>query len=308
MLRTVLAAGVMALLVGCATPPAEPPAGLALLPGAAAAAFESDRIAVQVVGEGPDVVLIPGLGSTPRAWAGTVAGLPGYRYHVVQLRGFGGLAPGGAAGEGPVAAPAAEEIARYIATAGLQRPALVGHSMGGTMGLMVAARHPERVGRLMVVDMVPFMGAMFGPPGSTAESVRPIADQMRAGMLAAPGPVREAQIRQTLAGMVRDESLRAEPIADSLASDQGVSARAFHELVTTDLRPELARIRVPTHVLYVTPTGAPLTDAQMDAVYRASYAGLPGATLERVPESAHFVMLDQPALFRERLRAFLAGG
>src|SRR5688500_18009811 len=102
MLRTVLAAGAMALLVGCASP-TPPPPGLALLPGAEAAAFQSDRIAVQVVGAGPDVVLIPGLGSTPRAWASTVAAVPGHRYHLVQLRGFGGLAPGGAAADGPVA-------------------------------------------------------------------------------------------------------------------------------------------------------------------------------------------------------------
>jgi pimeloyl-ACP methyl ester carboxylesterase len=36
--------------------------------------------------------------------------------------------------------------------------------MGGAIGLMLAARHPEALSRLMVVDILPFMGAMFGPP------------------------------------------------------------------------------------------------------------------------------------------------
>jgi pimeloyl-ACP methyl ester carboxylesterase len=179
--------------------------------------------------------------------------------------------------------------------------------MGGTIGMMVAARHPEMVGRLMVVDMFPFMGAMFGGPTATPESVRPMADQIREGIRNSKGAERDAQLKQTIAGMVRTEALRAEPLADSLASDPDVSARAFHELVVTDLRPELPKIAAPTTVLYVTPTGAPLTDAQMDGFYRASYAALKGAQLKRIPDSAHFIMLDAPERFSQELRAFLAG-
>jgi Niemann-Pick C1 protein len=65
---------------------------LLLVPGSASAApFASDRISVRVEGEGPDVVLVPGLGSSPQAWASTVAAVPGYRYHLVQVKGFAGL-------------------------------------------------------------------------------------------------------------------------------------------------------------------------------------------------------------------------
>ena len=307
MFRALTIAAAAAVLTACATASPPAPTGMTLLPGATATAFASDRITVQVVGRGPDVVLIPGLSSSPRAWASTVAGLPGYRYHLVQLNGFAGLPASGAAGEGPVAAPAAEEIARYIRTSGLRKPAVVGHSMGGTMAMMVAARHPELVGRLMVVDMFPFMGAMFGGPTATPETLRPIASQIRKGITEGSGPAAEAQMRQTIAGMVKTESLRAEPTEDSLRSDRSVSGRAFEELILTDLRPELPKIAAPTTVLYVTPTGAPLTDAQMDAFYRASYAALPGATVKRIPDSAHFIMLDAPDRFREELRAFLGG-
>jgi pimeloyl-ACP methyl ester carboxylesterase len=310
MLKSLVAAAVLLTAAGCTTMeqaasiPA--PAGLVQLQGAQPSRFASDRIAVQVIGSGPDVVLVPGLGSSPRAWTGAIAANPGRRYHVVQLNGFAGLPVGGAT-EGPVAAPAAEELARYIREAGLKKPALIGHSMGGTIGMMVAARHPEMVGRLMVVDMFPFMGAMFGGPTATPESVRPMADQIREGIRNSKGAERDAQLKQTIAGMVRTEALRAEPLADSLASDPDVSARAFHELVVTDLRPELPKIAAPTTVLYVTPTGAPLTDAQMDGFYRASYAALKGAQLKRIPDSAHFIMLDAPERFSQELRAFLAG-
>lgn len=130
------------------------------------AAFESGRLHVRVDGEGPrDIILIPGLSSSPEVWDSTVAHLgAGWKVHRIHVQGFAG-APAKANAEGDVAAPVAEEIARYIRENGLSKPVVVGHSMGGTMGMMLAARHPDLVGKLMVVDMVPFMGAMFGAPG-----------------------------------------------------------------------------------------------------------------------------------------------
>ncbi|KAK0359582.1 hypothetical protein LTR94_030747, partial [Friedmanniomyces endolithicus] len=147
---------------------------------AAHASFASDRLSVRVDGpEGaPDLILIPGLSSSPDIWQGTVDHLTGrYRVHRIHVAGFAGAAPqANAQGDAPqpVGAPVAEEIARYIREQHLNKPAVVGHSMGGTMGMMLAARHPELVGKLMVVDMIPFMGAMFGAPGATAESVTPV--------------------------------------------------------------------------------------------------------------------------------------
>jgi pimeloyl-ACP methyl ester carboxylesterase len=268
-------------------------------------AFASDRLSVEVVGSGPDVVLIPGLSSSPEVWRSTVAAVPGYRYHLVHVAGFAGR-PAGTNGSGPVVAPVAGEIARYIRESGLKKPAIVGHSLGGAWALMVAARHPELVSKAMVVDMLPFLGAMFGGPTATPESVKPIAEQMRAGIATSSGEARRKQIEQTIAGMVRTEALRPRIVEHSLASDPAASGQAMYDLVTTDLRPDLARIRAPLTVLYVTPTGAPVTDAQMDQFYAMSYSGAPKAVLKRIPDSAHFIMLDAPAAFQTELKVFLA--
>ena len=273
-------------------------------PADSAAPFVSDRISVEVRGRGPDVVLIPGLSSHPSVWDGTVAAVPGYRYHLVHVAGFAGK-PAGANATGPVIEPVAEEIARYISEAGLERPALVGHSMGGSWAMLVAARHPELASRVMVVDMIPFMGVMFGGPSATAESLRPVAEQMRRGFAAMTPEARRQQIEQTIAGMVRTENLRQGVIDQSLASDSAVSGQAFSELIVTDLRPELRNIRVPLTVLWVHPPGAPFSPEQMEQYYRASYANAPQAELKRIPDSYHFIMFDQPAVFQRELRAFL---
>ncbi|HEX8225321.1 MAG TPA: alpha/beta hydrolase [Allosphingosinicella sp.] len=278
---------------------------LPLAAAASAAPFASDRISVETIGSGPDVVLVPGLSSSPEVWRSTVAAVPGYRYHLVQVAGFAGR-PAGANASGAVVEPVAGEIARYISEAKLKKPAIVGHSLGGAWAIMVAARNPDFVSRAMVVDMMPFLGAMFGGPTATVESVRPIAEQMRKGIATSAGEPRRKQIEQTIAGMVRTEAARPAIVGHSLASDPAASGQAMYDLVTTDLRPDVARIKVPLTVLFVTPQGAPVTDAQMEQYYAMSYAGAPQAVLKRIPDSYHFIMLDAPERFQGELKAFLA--
>lgn len=288
--------------------PAETAPAVAAPAGAVASGFASRRLSVFV--DGParpqgDVILIPGLTSSPAVWQGLTEALKDrYRVHRVHVAGFAGAPVDGNA-EGALIAPVAEEIARYIAEQGLRDPAVIGHSMGGTMALTLAARHPDRVGRLMVVDMVPFVGALFGPPGTTVDSVRPLADQILAAQSGAPREQWAAQARASVEGMVRTEALRAGPVRDAETSDQSLAARSFHELVLTDLRPELPRIAAPTRVLYISLNTPGATPEISDAVYGALFADLAGASLSRVDDSGHFIMLDQPALFLREVEDFL---
>jgi pimeloyl-ACP methyl ester carboxylesterase len=294
----------LAALAVLPVPALAAPARPAAHPPAASPVFASDRISVEVKGAGPDVVLIPGLSSSPRVWDSTVAALPGYRYHLVRVAGFDGAKPGGNA-SGPVVAPVAEEIARYIREAGLKQPAIVGHSLGGTWAMMVAARHPELVAKVMVVDMTPFVGAMFAGPAATPQVLAPMAEQVRKGILASTGEARRQKTEQTIAGMVKTESARAAAVQQSLASDPAVSAQAMYDLILVDLRPELARIKGPMTVLWALPPGVPITEAQMEQFYKQAFAAAPQATIKQIPDSYHFIMFDQPKVFQGELKALL---
>jgi pimeloyl-ACP methyl ester carboxylesterase len=269
-----------------------------------AAPFASERITVRSEGSGPDVVLIPGLNSSPRAWASTVAALPGYRYHLVHIAGFAGKAAGGNK-EGTVAAPVADEIVRYIRESNLGQPAVIGHSMGGTIGMMLASRHPDALSRLMVVDMYPFLGSFFAGPGAAPAKVEAVADGIAAGMRGASPEQRSKRATETIVGMVDTEAMRPGAIEDSISSDPDVGTRAFHELIVTNLIPELSKITVPVTVLYVQPKSVPLAAEQFDAVYKAAYAPINNLTLKRIPDSAHFIMWDQPQRFQAEVKAFL---
>jgi len=275
---------------------------LGTLAVAPAQAFTSDRIIVTVQGSGPDVILVPGLTSNPRIYNALVSGLPGYRYHLVQVRGFSGTAPG-ANVQGDVSAAVAEELARYVREEKLVKPALIGHSMGGTIGMMLASRHPDALGRLMVVDMVPFTGAFFG--AKTGAEARAIVEGMQARMAGNPEGMK-AMMTQMVAGMVNNEAERPAVMEDSRTSDPALTARTYADIQATDLRAELKAVTVPVTVLYVKPAmAASVPDDQFDAGYRIQYAGVPGAVLTRIPDAAHFIMLDAPARFLAEVKQFL---
>ncbi len=144
-----------------------------------APAFVSDRLSVEVMGQGPDVILIPGFASSREVWRPLARRLSAtHRVHLVQLAGFAGEA--WTHGDGAFVQPVVDELARYAAT--LNKPAVIGHSMGGLSGLLLAQQRPETVSRVMSVDSLPFFSAMFGPQ-VTPQTAKPFADQAAASIL-----------------------------------------------------------------------------------------------------------------------------
>ena len=120
------------------------------------------------------------------------------------------------------------------------------------------------------------------------------------------GVIDQPQVAASVTGMIKTESLRAGPLRDAATSDRSVSANAYRELMLTDLRAELPRITAPVQVLYVAFEFPGMTPAITDSIYRMSFAPLSGATLKRIDDSAHFIMLDQPTAFYSDLDAFLS--
>ena len=261
-------------------------------------AFASNDITVTTRGAGPDVILIHGLGAHVGVWDRAAEALDDrYRLHLVQIHGFGGVSRTNS--DSLVAAPVAREVTRYIREARLTRPAIVGHSLGGSIVIMAAARNPGLAGRVMIVDAIPFSGVMFGQPDATVDALRPIAAQLRAQILENDvlGPM--------IATMVRDEADRQRLLQFANASDRRVVANAMHELIVTDLRPELPRLDVPVTILYAQPEDVPLSREQFDASMRQLYSGTPRATFIRVDESRHYIQLDQTDRFVEAVDAFM---
>lgn len=250
-----------------------------------AAPFASRRIAVTQRGAGRDVVLIPGLASGPGLWSGVAGAIPGYRWHLVHVRGFAGLAADANA-TGPVVQPVADEIARYIGAAGLNRPAVVGHSMGGTLAMLLGLKGVAS--RVMVVDMLPAGAAMVG---GTASGMGFLAEQLGDYFTGTKAG------RAYLAGMLAQ-------MPGAQGSDPNVIANALRDLANIDLGPQLARLTVPMEVVYAVGADAAQANAAT-RTFRAAYAPKRGVKLLPVGPSGHMVMADQPVRFNAALNDFL---
>lgn len=281
-------------------PVAAAPAGAEAM---TAAPFVSDRLSVEVVGAGPDVILIPGLGSSREVWRATVDRLKAtHRVHLVQLAGFAGEP--WTHGDGAFVQPAVDELARYIRDQGLNRPAVIGHSLGGLSGLLLAQQHPDLVGRLMTVDSLPFYSAMYGP-SATADSARPFADQAAAMIIGADDDSFRTLQTQTAQGLSKTLSEQARIVDWSMASDRHALASAMKDVMTTDARSGLAAMTTPVTALYAADADGGPPPALAEAVWSREYSALPGVRLTRVDASRHFIMADQPQRFAELVDVFL---
>jgi pimeloyl-[acyl-carrier protein] methyl ester esterase len=275
-----------------------------LAPGLAAHAAQPTRFTVEVRGKGPDVILIPGLASSRAVWDATAAQLEGrYRLHIVQVNGFAG-APAGANAQGPVVDGLVEEISAYIADQKLDHPAIIGHSMGGFTALALAQRHGDQVGKVMVVDALPFFSVLLGP-GTTVKSVEPQAARIRDSFA---GMTDEQMLKlqtDTMQRLVKDPKGRADAVAWSMASDRKVVGEVTYEVMTSDLRPQLGSITTPVTVLYARDDSMGIVAGFVDGLYRSNYDGLPNKHLVRIDGALHFIMIDQPEAFAREVEAFL---
>lgn len=288
-------------------------------PAAAATSAQAPaRFSVEMIGNGPDVILIPGLSSTRDVWRATAARLAStHRVHLIQLKGFGEAA--GVNATGQVLAPFVAELEAYIRTNKLQDTAIIGHSMGGLAALMIGTHSPDLAGRIMVVDALPFIGVLFDPagPAATIASVEPRAAQMKAMILAqaasqkldfaAPAPACPAgPPPENPVGNLTNSAAGLCLVRHGMQqSDLHVVAQAMYDDMVTDLRGDLGKLQVPVTMLY--PQDDRLMSAEAAAsLYQTAYAGASKVTLLPVRGSYHFIMQDQSAAFNAALDKFLA--
>jgi pimeloyl-ACP methyl ester carboxylesterase len=263
----------------------------------------SDRITVTARGHGPDVILIPGLATSSAVWDATAAHLEGhYRLHIVQVAGFAG-APTSANAQGPVIQPVVDALDAYIKTNKLKAPKVIGHSLGGFMGLMLAQQHPKDVDRLMIVDSFPFGGVLMG--ASDVADAKPQAAMMRDNIMGETQDAYAQGEKAFLPSLVKSPDGLKSVTAWAIASDKSVVACAIYEYMTADLRPKLAQIKTPVTMLYPWDASMNQSRGEVDATYQQNFAALPDKTLVCITNSYHFIMLDQPETFMVQVDKFL---
>lgn len=125
--------------------------------------------------QGRPVVLIHGFGASTYAWRNNLEALARrHRVYALDVKGFG-LSAKPRDGRYNVAA-FTEHLRDFLDVLKLDRPVLVGNSMGGSIAIRLALQHPERVGGLVLVDAAPIAFSLPRPPvvfGLDPAAVRP---------------------------------------------------------------------------------------------------------------------------------------
>jgi pimeloyl-ACP methyl ester carboxylesterase len=270
--------------------------------------FEIDGVLVEQHGKasskGRPLILIPGLASGGWVWQETVRAFSAdHAVYVLTLPGFDGrpAAPANAFAASRAA------VAKLIEQRRLDKPVIVGHSLGATMALAVAEDKPARVGGVVAVDGLPVM------PGT---ETLPPAERSRfaAGMKARLAGQNQAAFASQQQGYMRTIGVMDMGKADDIAlltgrSDPASVGQYAADDLELDLRPGLKDIQAPVLVIapYFDADAAQqgLTASAKADYYRSLMQGTPKLEVVTVAPARHFAMIDQPQQVNDAIRKYL---
>jgi 3-oxoadipate enol-lactonase len=252
------------------------------------------RLAYQVSGDGPAVVLVHGFGLDLRMWDAQAEYLSA-RYQVVRYdcRGFGASGPFDPA----VAYTHAGDLLALLDHLGIEQAALAGLSFGGRVVLQAGLAAPDRVRGLALLDAV--LDGVPWDAGSEAAIGRAVQLSRAHGMLAG----REAWLAHPLFAAARAQPAVACQLAVMVSGYPGQhwTGHDPHEPDERPLIDALADLTMPALVL-VGELDVP-GFREMSAVLARR---IPGARYQVVPGAGHMVNMEQPAAVHELLDGFLA--
>ncbi|MFZ5692309.1 MAG: alpha/beta fold hydrolase [Pseudomonadota bacterium] len=239
------------------------------------------------------VVFIHGVGGSASAWQLQVESFraAGYTPLALNLPGYGGRP----AIEAIDFEQFSDDVEAQIAAAGLVRPVLVGHSLGGMIAQTMLRRKPDGYQAVVLVGTSP----AFGKPDGDFQK-KFVADRL--------APLRAGKtMAELVAGMINEIiGLNADPkgreiaIASMAAAPAETYKACVEAIVTFEERANLGQIRVPTLCL----VGEFDTNAPPAMMQRMA-AKIPGAKFVQLPGLGHLPNLENPAAFDAAVLGFL---
>lgn len=243
----------------------------------------------------PAVVFLHGIGGSAQLWAPQLAAFAaaGFAPVALDLMGYGAR-PAVAAMDFEALAG---DVEAAIARRGLNRPVLVGHSLGGMVLQTSLRRKPDGYRAAILAGTSP----AFGNPGGdfqqtfVSQRLRPLDAGRSLADIA-------AGIVDHLIGPLPDPDARALAIAAMSTVHAATYRAAVRCLVGFDERANLSAIRLP--VLCLAGAHDPNAPAQMMARMASK---IPGAAFHCLPTVGHLANLEAPAAFNAVVLEFLRG-
>jgi 3-oxoadipate enol-lactonase len=251
--------------------------------------FANGTVNAAVSGEGPALFLLHSLLSDRASFASIEPELMrSHRVVVPELPGFGGSR----AVEGGLTA-VADRMAEAVREAGDRETIVLGNGYGGFVALQMAIRHPDLAKKLILADS----GAAFSEQGR--EAFRNMAAASKAKGLAAITDVAMRRLFAPEFQAAHPELMRDRREA-FLKTDPQVLQAACAQLAALDLRPDLAKVKIPVLVLV-----GEHDEATPPPMSHELAALLPNARLKILDGCAHVPQLQAPRAFLDAIADFL---
>jgi pimeloyl-ACP methyl ester carboxylesterase len=270
-----------------------------------AEATPAKSFTVEVQGQGNPVIMIPGLMSDRRVWQQTASELSKtHQLHLISIAGFAGQP----AINGALLPVVKTELLAYIQSEKLQRPAIIGHSLGAFLAYDLASSAPEKIGKIIAVDGLPFLAPVFTrDSNSTVASVKAQAEGIRHFYAQMQPTQLAATLQQGMEIQAREAATRERVQQMGAQSDPKAVGQAIYELLSSDLRDKVGKITQP--VLQIGAGGALPSESMrpaVEALYKQQINKIPQATLVFNWQSRHFMMWDEPEWLLNQINQFLA--
>ncbi len=254
--------------------------------------------------KGAPIILIPGLSSGGYIWDETVKALRNeHSLYVITLAGFNGKP----AIAGPKIVKAKQSLLELITSKQIDKPILVGHSLGSLLSTWFAVDHSALIRGVFAIDGLPVFPRTENIPAAQRPAMAQAAKTQMANVTQA---VFAEQQLQYMRGMGVVDEKNAQTLAElSSKSDRVAVAEYMGELLEMDIRADLPKISVPFTFIspYYAPDFAPanLSEEAKHAYYGTLLKGIPQLNIVGITNSRHFPMVDQPKVFADKLAQFI---
>jgi len=247
---------------------------------------------VEVVGKGDPILFFPGFACTGDVWKDVTRELAKrYECHVFTFAGFGGVPAIGK----PWLPKIKDAVVQYVHDRKLQQAIIIGHSLGGTLGLWLAATEPTLFKKIIVVDALPCMGALM-IPNYKADDIA-YDNPYSKKLLEMDSAAFRAMAAQQTAFMMLNKEKQSQVVDWIMMTDRSTYVYGYLDLLKLDLREDLVRVKIPVIVLAATHPDKAL----IEKTYNEQYARLGDKVFYYAEHSAHFIMYDQPQWFLSKI-------
>lgn len=246
-------------------------------------------------GKGKQALLfIPGFASSGEVWNETKAAFEkDFTCYTLTMAGFAGVKP--------QPSPSFEnwktEIANYIKDNKIDKPIIIGHSMGGGLALAIAADYPELVSKIVVVDALPCLAALSDPSFKSKENND--CSAVVAQMTAMTDTQFYDMQKQMIPRLLQDTSKQALVVDWSVKSDRKTFAQIYCDFSNTDLRTKITAVKCPALILLES------YFINLKPAIEGQYQNLKTADFQYANKGLHFIMYDDTAWYLSQLNTFI---